>query len=526
MLSKTRYTQHLILLSILTLGGMLMYCQQSVDTTSREFIVERLYKNRNGKDSAQIVINWTDIESYFSNAKQSGFEVKDLNFGKVYEVRIVDVDADKIPEQLVFEYVFKSNEPVFAFILTAEDKESIYQSAEVEADDRMKITWLESYESYIKHNPVEAWSDKIIESTLQAYPDPADFPVYAPDRWNYEYGFFLNATFVRWQETKNERYLTYIKQWVDRFVDENGKLDTIQYRPEEYKLDDILPGRLLLSLYDLTKEDRYKNAADQLKEQLRTQPKTSEGGYWHKLVYPSQMWLDGIYMADVFSLQYANTFNEPALVEEAVHQIKLISKYTTDPVTGLMYHGWDESKNKVWADSIKGTSPEFWGRAVGWYMMALVEALEYIPANHPEREALVGLFQKLSASVKNYQDTTNKLWYQVLDKGKQEGNWIETSCSAMFTYAFAKGHRLGLLDDTFLKSAEDAYQALLNDYVVFDNQGILYLNRTVKIGTLNPKTSKGDFEYYISTECRINDYKGLAALLYASLEFDKVKTNH
>lgn len=525
MLSKTRYRHHLIFLSLVLLGGSLMYCQQTDKAISKEFVVQRLYASRSAKDTAQIVINWTDISSLFSGAEQAGFIVKDLNFGKTFEAKVVDTDGDKVPEQLVFDYVFASNEPIFAFTLSSSEGNALYVSEKASTNERLKITWLKSYTDYIKDNPVDCWSDKIIESTLQLYPNAVDFPIYAPNRWNYEYGFFLNATFVRWQETKNEKYLDYIKQWVNRFIDENGKLDSIQYRPDEYKLDDILPGRLLLSLYELTKEEKYKNAANQLKAQLLTQPKTSEGGYWHKQVYPSQMWLDGIYMADVFSLQYAQTFNEPALVEEAIHQIKLISKYTTDSTTGLMYHGWDESKNKVWADSVKGTSPEFWGRAVGWYMMALVESIEYIPVNHPERETLIKLFQDLSASVKKYQDTNNHLWYQVMDKGNQEGNWIETSCSAMFTYAFAKGNRLGLLDDEYLKAAQEAYQSLLKDYIVFDDQGILYLNRTVKIGTLNPKGSKGDFDYYISTECRINDYKGLAALLYASLELDKVKNN-
>lgn len=525
MLSKNRYRRHLIFLGIIVLGGILVYCQQTDKVVSQEFIIQRLYADRSAKDTVQVVIAWSDIASRFAKADHSGFSIKDLNFGKSIEPTLVDADGDKKPEQLVFDYVFASNEPIFAFVLTSGIDNAKYTSASLAADQRLKITWLRSYADFIKNNPVDNWSDKIIKSTLALYPDPIDFPIYAPNRWNYEYGFFLNATFIRYQETKNEKYLAYIKQWVNGFVDENGKLDTIQYRPEEYKLDDILPGRLLLSLYELTKEEKYKQAAQQLKAQLLTQPKTSEGGYWHKLVYPSQMWLDGIYMADIFSLQYAQTFNEPAMVEEAIHQIKLISKNTKDPTTGLMYHGWDESKNKVWADSIRGTSPEFWGRAVGWYMMALVEAIEYIPVEHPERENLIKLFQDLSSSVKKYQDSTHHLWYQVLDKGNREGNWVETSCSAMFAYAFAKGHRLGWLDASYLKAADEAYQALLKDYVVFDDNGVLYLNRTVKIGTLNPKNSKGDFDYYVSTECRINDYKGLASLLYASLELDKVKAN-
>lgn len=523
MLSKKRYLHHLLFLSMVLLCGLLVYCQQKTEKVSHQFIVQRLYSPRSASESVQLVIDWKDIAQRFKGYEKSGFVAEDLNFGKTYEVQVVDNNKDNTPEQLLIDYTFDSNEPIFAFVLSTNQEKSNYRNESVKVNEHLKITWLDSYETFSKAHSVPAWSDKIIESTMQLYPDAIDFPIYAPNRWNYEYGFFLNATFVRWQETKNEKYLTYIKQWVNRFIDENGKLDSIQYRPDEYKLDDILPGRLLLSLYELTKEEKYKNAANQLKAQLLTQPKTSEGGYWHKKVYPSQMWLDGIYMADIFSLQYAKTFNEPAFVEEAIHQIKLIAKYTTDSATGLMYHGWDESKNKVWAHPEKGTSPEFWGRAIGWYIMALVESVEYIPVDHPERGEIVELFQQLSASVLKYQDKKNKLWYQVIDKGATPGNWIETSCSAMFTYAFAKGHRLGLLGDNYYEAAQDAHAALLKDYVTFDEQGILYLNRTVKIGTLNPKGSKGDFDYYLSTECRINDYKGLASFLYASLELDKSK---
>src|SRR6218665_1270209 len=183
------------------------------------------------------------------------------------------------------------------------------------------------------------------------------------------------------------------------------------------------------------------------------------------------MWLDGIYMGDVFSSHYAALFNKPEFFDEAIHQIKLISEHTTDPRTGLMYHGWDESKNKVWADQQKGTSPEFWGRAIGWYITALVECLDYIPENHPQRKEVITILQKLAKSVLNYQDAKSHLWYQVVDKGSQPGNWIETSASAMFTYAFAKGYRKGYLDKTYYAAAKKSFAALINDYIYFDDEG-------------------------------------------------------
>lgn len=526
MLSSARYRRQLIFLIIVLVSGALLYCQQGKNDASFEFIVQRLYSPRPTNEKVQVLIDLSEITKRFGKDVTTGFVLEDLNTTQQVETQLIDRDQDKVPEQLLVEYTFASNEPVFAFKISRSDVAPRYSSAQVEIDSRLKLTWLTSYAEFIKSNPIASWSDKIISSTMQVYPDPVQMAMYAPERWNYEYGFFLNAVFVRWEETKNEAYLNYIKQWVDHFIDENGKLDSLQYKPLEYKLDDILPGRLFISLYEVTKEEKYRNAANQLRDHLASQPKTSDGGYWHKQVYPSQMWLDGIYMGDLFSLQYGNTFDSGQWIDEAIHQIELIAKHTTDTTTGLMYHGWDESKNDVWAHPVKGTSPEFWGRAIGWYMMALVESLDYIPADHPKRAEVVQLFQQLAASVLKYQDAKNKLWYQVVDKGSVAGNWIETSSSAMFTYAFAKGHRLGYLDASYYEAAQAAYSALLQDYVVFDDAGILYLNRTVKIGTLNPKNSKGDFDYYVTTECRINDYKGLAALLYASIELDrKVEKN-
>ena len=230
------------------------------------------------------------------------------------------------------------------------------------------------------------------------------------------------------------------------------------------------------------------------------------------------MWLDGIYMADIFSMQYGKMFNEPKWFDEASRQIQLISKHTLDPVTGLMYHGWDESRNSVWANPVTGASPAFWGRAIGWYFMAVIDCLDYLPESHPSRQSIIGIFRNLAASIAKYQDDNTKLWYQVIDKGDQPGNWIETSCSAMFAYGFAKGANKGLLDASYRQRAQDAFDALIRNYTWYDGNGNLYFDQTVKVGTLNPKVSKGDYEYYIGGEKRINDYKGLGALLYASLE--------
>lgn len=468
------------------------------------------------KENAVIVLSWTEVLRRFPAASGLSISVTDLNFGKPAKAVLLDANGDKKPESLVMEFTFTSNEPVYTFAI-GKGKQKLSLVKTGAAASNLSVTFLSRPTDVSRIN----WTKEIVESTMKFYPDPTGISINAPGQWNYEYGYFLTGVYRYGQATGDKKYIDYVKQWADHFIDDRGKIDTIQYRVKEYKLDDILPGRLFLFLYEQTKEEKYKRATEILMDHIKHQPKTSDGGYWHKQIYPHQMWLDGIFMGDIYSTQYATVFNDPKMYDEAIYQIKLIHKHTIDPVTGLMYHGWDESKNKVWAHPEKGTSPEFWGRAMGWYIMALTECLDYIPQDHPERKDVIKILQDLAASVLKYQDKKSALWYQVIDKGTQPGNWIETSCSAMFGYAYAKGAHQGTLDKQYLQHATKVFNALRDQYIYFDDQGRLYFEQTVKVGTLNPKSSKGDFEYYISTERRINDYKGLASLLHLSLELDK-----
>ena len=482
------------------------------------FIVQRNGRPLPAHEETKIVIPWSNVRKYFLNADEFSFKVTELNFGKEVAVHLIDVDKNHKPESLVLNFTFTSNEPVYTFQIESSKTKISFSSAKVEAVASVVITFLKPATQL---PPVQDWPATIAGSTMSFYPDVTKLSINAPGQWNYECGFYLGGVMRLYEKTRDEKYYKYVRQWADHFIDAKGNMDTTQYNVAEYKLDDILPGRLFLFLYAITKEEKYRNAADQLMDHLHHQPKTSEGGYWHKKIYPYQMWLDGIYMADVFTTQYAKQFNQPALFDEAINQILLISKHTLDANTGLMYHGWDESKNKTWADQQTGTSPEFWGRAIGWYMMALSECLDNIPADHPQRKALIAVFQNLANSLLKYQDPESSLWYQVVNKGSERGNWIETSCSAMFAYAFAKGHHQGVLKKEFFDNASKVFGSIVNDYVYFDDEHRMYLTQTVKVGTLNPKSSKGDFAYYVSTERRINDYKGLAPFLLLSLELSE-----
>ena len=500
-------------------------CSPGADRPDRLLVtVKRNYNPiPKSNDPVLIAISWKDLIDHLPQLKDVMPIITDRNFGKELSGRTVDTNSDNIVDYLAFDYVFQSNEPVFSFLITAASSEAMKPVIEnVVIDKRLSISILRSFPDYVTEiGAPKSIASKLVQSTLNFYPDPKDFPVYAPNRWNYEYSFFLLGSYKQGKKIGNPSFIEYPRRWLDGFVNESGGFKEGVYDMEEYKLDDVIPARLAILFHKETGKEKYKSVVDIIATQLTKQPKTSEGGYWHKQIYEHQMWLDGVFMADVFSMHYAQAYNKPEWYDEAVHQIKLIYDHTLDSETGLLYHGWDESKNPVWADPEKGTSPEFWARAIGWYLMALAECLDYLPKDHPERQDVIGIFKDVCSSVKDYQHKENNLWYQVLDKQAEPGNWPEASASAMFAFAFAKGYNEKYLDESFRTSAEKAYDAILNNFVFVDDQGNFHLDQTVKIGTLNPKTSKGDYQYYITTERRINDYKGLASLLYASIELNR-----
>lgn len=485
------------------------------------FLVTRNYRLRPQNEKATIVADYKQLQTHKIIPESGDFDITDGNFGRRVPKKIVDTDSDGQPDVVVMDYVFESEERVYSFSVRPNGKAVSLTSSNAPADTRLNVTYLVSYNQQKKDgHDVSNWPDKIIESTMSLYPDPATAPDYAPGSFNHEFAFFLSAVFARWEETKTPAYFNYIKKWCDRFIDSHGTIDPKHYDVAKYRLDDMLPGRLFISLYETTGADKYKGAAAQLRQQLQYQPRTSDGGYWHNQASPYQMWIEGVYMVDVFSTQYAKAFNDPSMYRQAMQHIRLISEHNTDAGTRLLFHGWDESGNKSWADEETGTSHEFWSRAIGWYMMGLLECIDYVPLESADRKELGPLFKDIAKAVLKYQDPKSGMWYQVINKGYEPRNWHEASATAMFAYAFARGYRKGALDKTYLTAAQKAFDALKDQYLYFDDEGRLYLDGIVKVGSLNVETSKGDLDYYVSVERRINDYKGLGALLHLAQELD------
>ena len=340
-----------------------------------------------------------------------------------------------------------------------------------------------------------------------------------PAHWTYDQGVVLEGFAGLWKNTGDAQYFRYIQTGMDHYVDKQGNIAT--YKQDDYNIDNVKNGRSLLLLYKVTNDEKYHLAANKLRDQLRNHPRTNDGGFWHKKRYPYQMWLDGLYMAEPFYAEYAALFHEDDAFKDITRQFVLMEQHSRDAKTGLLYHGWDESKQQRWADKTTGRSPNFWGRAMGWYGMALVDALEFYPEQHPGRDSLVQILNRMAAVVQKYQDPASGCWYQVLDKAKEKGNYLEASASCMFVYALAKGVRLGYLPVTYLAVAEKGYKGITKQFVRSAPEGGVNLEGTVSVAGLGGDPYRdGSYAYYLSEKVVQNDPKGVGAYMQASNEMD------
>lgn len=360
---------------------------------------------------------------------------------------------------------------------------------------------------------------RMADTTIERWPQGRFTPPEKPWKWNYELGTLLDGFDSVWYNTADRRYYQYIQQSVDPFIGADGTISA--YDPQAFSLDNVLLGRQLLLLYRVTQKKQYYLAAKTLREQLAQQPKNASGGFWHKQIYPQQMWLDGLYMAEPFFAEYASVFDEPQDREEITHQFVLIEQHTRDPKTGLLVHGWDESKQQSWANPQTGASPNFWARGMGWYLMALVDTLPYYPQDDPGRAQLLSILQRTAAAVVRVQDAQSGLWYQVLDKPGAKGNYFESSAACMFTYALARGVRLGYLPRTYIANAERGWRGIQTHFVKTDPDGSVTLTGTVQaIGLGGAQHHDGSYAYYVSSPVVSNDPKGVGAFLLAASEME------
>ncbi len=365
----------------------------------------------------------------------------------------------------------------------------------------------------------QKWSDRMAQTLILAHPESWMIDNAQAPKWDYVHGLVLTAIEELDHTRPNPTYKNYVKSYVDNFIEADGSIKT--YSLDKYNIDMIVAGRLLFDVYANTKEEKYLKAMQLLRKQIEEQPRTPSGGFWHKKIYPNQMWLDGLYMGEPFYAEYTATFENGKSFNDIAKQFELIQKNAIDPKTGLLYHAWDESKEMAWANKETGKSPNFWSRSLGWYVMALVDVLEYMPKDHPKQKELVGYLNETAEALVKVQDKSG-LWYQVTDMGGREGNYLEASGSAMFAYAFAKGANKGYLPAKYKKIANQTFDAIVKDLIKIGPNGEVVITQACAVAGLggNPYRD-GSYEYYINEKKKDNDPKATGPFILAALELNK-----
>ena len=341
-----------------------------------------------------------------------------------------------------------------------------------------------------------------------------------PANWNYIDGCMLTALLAMHEITGEEAYFEFVEHFVDSFIAEDGAIRT--YDGSTFNLDDINEGRVLFPLYARTGKEKYRRAAEILRGQLQNQPRTVEGNFWHKAIYPNQVWLDGIYMAQPFYALYEKTFGAGDF-SDILAQIENVHTHMLCPEKGLYFHGYDASRSAFWADKDTGCSQNFWLRSIGWFAVALADLCEILPEGEA-REKLCAIFRELMAGAARWADAETGLYWQVVDQGGREGNYLETSGSSMLAYAMLKGARLGVLGKEYAAKGEKTFRGIVEKYLSFTD-GTLNLGGICLVAGLGPENNRrrdGSYDYYISEPVVENDAKGVAPFLLCYTEIKRL----
>lgn len=335
--------------------------------------------------------------------------------------------------------------------------------------------------------------------------------------WNYMDGCMIKAIIELYHMKKDSKYLEFADHFIDYFVREDGTI--LSYHPEEYNLDNVNAGKTLFDLYELTGKEKYRKAIDTVYSQLKSQPRTSTGNFWHKKIYPNQIWLDGLYMAQPFYMQYTLAYEDGAHCEDCCRQFGQVYQLMRDNRNGLYYHAYDDSRQAFWCDKVTGLSDNFWLRALGWYAMALIDTMEIMPDRlSKEKKELHRIYRELIDAMLPYQDQESGMWYQVVNRGGIAPNYLETSGSAIFAYAIMKSVRLGFLEDSYFTYGKRAFDGICEKYLS-EKDGELQLDGICLVAGLgNREMREGTFEYYMREPIVKNEAKGVAPLILAYIE--------
>jgi len=368
------------------------------------------------------------------------------------------------------------------------------------------------------------WSERMMLSEMHRFPEAWMLDFSKTPKWTYPTAIVLDGAEKLYAKTGKKEYYNYIREFGEKLIQEDGTILT--YDLDKYNIDMLNSGNVLLYLYEKEKKEKYLKALQTLRLQIDGQPRTKEGSFWHKKIYPYQVWLDGLYMGMPFYTHYTHDFVKGADASKAYDDILLqfdsVQEHLLDKKTGLLYHAWDESKKEAWADKETGLSKNFWGRAMGWYGMAMVDVLDYLPKDHPGRARLISYIKSYTDAIIKVQDKNSGLWYQVLNKAGEKGNYTEATASSMFVYTIIKSVNNGYLPKSYKTYAKKGYDGIIKNLITVDENGVVNLNKCCAVAGLGGKPYRdGSYEYYINEEIRSNDAKGTGPFILASLEFEK-----
>ena len=342
--------------------------------------------------------------------------------------------------------------------------------------------------------------------------------------WNYIDGCMITSLLEMGRISGEGKYFDFAEHFIDYYVADDGSI--LGYDVLKYNLDDLNEGRVLFELYEKTGKEKYRLAIENQKKQLDGQPRTYTGNFWHKLIYPNQIWLDGIYMAQVFSTLYAKIYGGKDY-SDMLCQIENVNKYMQNSQSGLYYHGLDCTKSIFWADKKSGLSKNFWLRSIGWFTVALVDIIEIID-DADSRGRLVKIFSDLINSITAFRDKESGLYWQVVDQPGRDGNYLETSGSSMIAYAQLKGARLGVIDERFAELGKATFDGICEKYLSINDAGELNLGGICLVAGLGPESNlrrDGSYEYYISEPVVENDAKGVAPFVLCYTEILRTRGN-
>lgn len=339
--------------------------------------------------------------------------------------------------------------------------------------------------------------------------------------WNYIDGCMITALLCASEITGETKYADFAEKFIDYYVFDDGTIRG--YSKEKYNLDDVNEGKVLFELYEKTGKEKYKKAIFLLESQLEEQPRTVTGNFWHKQIYPNQIWLDGLYMGQVFSTLFKKYFGNKDY-SDVVNQFKNVRKLMFDENKKLYYHGCDCSKTAFWADKETGCSKNFWLRAIGWFTISLIDNIDYIDDENAKAE-LIKIFAEAIDGISQYSDAETGMYYQVVDQGSREGNYLETSGSSMIAYAMMKGARLGVIDKKYAEMGRKTFDGICKKYLSISDNGDLNLGGICLVAGLGPEDNKrrdGTYEYYISEPVVENDAKGVAPFVLCYTEVKRM----